>query len=278
MRYQDYQQAIIRLREQDTEVFSIGESTFLQPIYAVHIGRKTGEQIILQGGIHAREWVTTALLIRLATIYRGSNTSGVYFVPCANPDGVRLALDGLDFVTDQDAKNNLLRINGSSDFSLYKANGRGVDLNVNFDADWGTGLKNVTYPNSQNYIGEYPASEKETVALVEFTKSVSPICTLSYHSKGELVYYGFSGQSKDDLDRDRRIAKRIADALGYDALFTTGSAGGYKDWCVRQLKIPAFTIEVGGDDLTHPVGLEHLDGILEDNRRVLDAYFDGRLL
>lgn len=34
---------------------------------------------------------------------------------------------------------------------------------------------------------------------------------------------------------------------------TPDSAGGYKDWCVEKLKLPAFTVEVGKDEWKHPL-------------------------
>ena len=45
------------------------------------------------------------------------------------------------------------------------------------------------------------------------------------------------------------------------------SAGGYKDWCIQKLKIPALTIEIGKDELTHPVSEKNLT---EDYARNLD--------
>ncbi len=270
MRYSQLEERILALADDNTEVFSIGESTFLHNIYAVRVGDPRDARVVFQGGIHAREWITTALVVRLAEHYKGIAGRGVYFLPCTNPDGVRLALEGADWIDDTSAREYLLSLNGSSDFALYKANGRGVDLNTNFDADWGKGDTNVRSPASANYIGSYPASERETQALVRFTREVAPRLTLSYHSKGEVVYYGFSGQSAASAARGRAMADRFSQALGYEAIYTTGSAGGYKDWCIRELDIPAFTIEVGHDNLSHPIGLEHLEDIALRNVRVFD--------
>jgi hypothetical protein len=50
-----------------------------------------------------------------------------------------------------------------------------------------------------------------------------------------------------------------------------GSAGGYKDWCVEKLGIPAFTVEVGKDELSHPLGEETLQDIIEKNGRAVFA-------
>ena len=90
--------------------------------------------------------------------------------------------------------------NKGKDFSLWKANARGVDLKVNFDAKWGPGKQNVRYPASANYIGSMPFSEPETRALAEFTKEVKPDATISYHTKGGEIYYGFEGRARSSLE------------------------------------------------------------------------------
>ena len=57
----------------------------------------------------------------------------------------------------------------------------------------------------------------------------------------------------------------LAERTGYRARVITGSAGGYKDWCIRALGIPAFTIEAGSDALRHPLGEHSLPSLLEEN-------------
>ena len=52
---------------------------------------------------------------------------------------------------------------------------------------------------------------------------------------------------------DKRGAEIIASATGYKPVIIYGSAGGYKDWCIQKLKIPAYTIECGSDSLEHPI-------------------------
>ena len=120
----------------------------------------------------------------------------------------------------------------------------GVDLNVNFNARWGEGAQNVRTAGSENYIGAKPFSEPETVALAEFTRKIKPVLTLSYHAKGREIYYEF-GQSGERLRRDRAVAEYAVSLTGYRLIEgTRGSAGGYKDWCVQELKIPSLTIEL----------------------------------
>ena len=55
---------ISRLNSIDgVNVETIGYSMLGRPIYAVHIGQYDGPQMIMEGGTHAREYVTTLFLI-----------------------------------------------------------------------------------------------------------------------------------------------------------------------------------------------------------------------
>ncbi len=216
------------------------------PFFAV---KKTERPVILaQYAIHAREYITTYLGMMQANDFAKSGKRGtVYFIPAVNLDGIAEVLFG---------------------DKLYKANANRVDLNVNFDARWGGGAKNLREKSSENYIGEYPFSESETRALRDFTLTVRPDMTLSYHSKGEEIYWEFY-QSGEQRLRDFAIAKAVSAATGYPVKSAGVSCGGYKDWCVEKLRIPALTVEVGDDGLTHPIGKEFAEDIFIKNREVL---------
>ena len=83
-----------------------------------------------------------------------------------------------------------------------------------------------------------------------------------------MIYYGFSGESESDMTRDRLIGEQLSKVTGYPLLATENSAGGYKDWCIRNLKIPSYTIEIGREELPHPIGEENLPEIFEQNKDV----------
>lgn len=225
---------------------SIGKSLLGNEIYYIHVGSDYGKQFIITGAIHARENVTASLVIRQA--YRNLDSfAGVYFLPMLNPDGALLVECGASIAGKYEEL--LLSVNPSDDFSLWKANARGVDLNNNFDAKFGLGKGNSFGPAPHGYVGACPFSEPETVALRDFTLKVKPVYTVSYHALGQEVYWDFGQTSVCD----QRIAKQIADILGYKLVDGDGgSSGGYKDWCVST-GIPAVTIEIGPDSLTHPV-------------------------
>ena len=149
-------------------------------------------------------------------------------------------------VNTVDTAYQMLAAEGAS-HTMWKANARGVDLNVNFDAEWGRGALNSRTPGGSNYIGPKPLSESESRALAAFTLKVRPFVTFSFHTKGGEVYWQFMGGG------DRRGAELLAAATGYKIKLTPGSAGGYKDWCIQKLGIPAYTVECGSDGLSHPI-------------------------
>ena len=249
----------------------LGKTEFGRTMYALKAG--TGSPVgIAIYAIHGREYITAKLAI--AQFLRGVERGSCWFVPLVNPDGALLSETGVSSAPAW-AQEALTRLNGGGDFSLWKANGRGVDLNVNFPARWAKGVKNVRTAGSENFVGDRPCSEAETRALCAFTKEICPDYTVSYHTKGEEIYWRFH-QSPQEEKRDLRLAECLSEATGYPLKEAKGSVGGYKDWCIERLKIPAFTIEVGKDEYAHPLGEDTLEEIVAKN---VDAIYalSGRI-
>ena len=264
-----------KLVELGAEQIEIGRTVLNRPIFAFEIGCGY-PKILAQYAIHAREHITYYLanlhsVYLLKTIPAGAGT--IYILPVINVDGVALCLDGVDSAGAM--ADNLLELNRSTDFSQWKANARGVDLNVNFDARWGTGKQNVLNAGAQNYIGSAPNSEPETRSLIAFTEQIKPDVTLSFHSKGEVIFWDFH-QSPSALVRDKKIGKKKKKSTGYRLRRTSASAGGYKDWCIEHLGIPAYTIEVGSESIPHPINKEYLPQIFNETKNIfadLIGYF-----
>ncbi len=244
----------------------IGKSVLGRNIYAFKVGE--GSPVgLAQYAMHGREFITARLAF--LQMERGIHRGSVWFVPLVNPDGALLSEVGISSVHKQADKALLYKLNGGEDFSLWKANARGVDLNVNFPALWGKGAKNVFEAGAENYVGKKPLSEPETLALHAFTKKVQPDYTVSYHTKGEEVYWYFY-QGMRFLFRDKALAISISKSTGYPLAYAKNSVGGYKDWCIQTLKIPAFTIEAGSDNLAHPLqGDLTLQSLWERNKDVI---------
>lgn len=240
----------------------IGKSLFGRNIYCFSSG---SGGILIHAGIHAREHITTRVLLKsLEFLYRQDIPFSA--IPLVNPDGVELSLYGLEGVPFE-YRDMVRKIGDSEDYSLWKANGRGVDLNVNFPAKWGFGRDNIFYPSSANYVGTSPFSESETRALALFTVGKGFELTLSLHAKGEEIYYGFMGELPPI-----RLSEIISSAFGYSLKQTPLSAGGYKDWVTLYLRIPSYTVELGSDKLSYFRLYSEEEKLVNKLKRAIEEY------
>lgn len=238
------------IKNKNFDAHFYGKSYYGNDLVAFHKGSYAGKQFLLTGGIHAREYISSFVVMKMLEDY--DLPYGCFFVPLLNPDGVSICLNGLDGVND-DYKSVVQRLNNySTDFSMWKANGRGVDLNVNFPAMWGKGKLNVALPGPENFIGESALSEVENISLVKFINKFDFEISVAYHSKGEVVYYGFSGASNIIKSKSKKIAKKFAKFLKYKAIISKNSVGGLSDYlCLHN--ISSVTIELGNDSFCHPI-------------------------
>lgn len=170
-------------------VRSIGVTRQKRDMFAVHVNltppRRDKKQIWIQSLIHAREWISGAVVqyiaMKLSQIKASIGRSMLFdveyiLIPIVNPDGY-------DYTWTH---NRLWRKNMAS--SLF---GRGVDLNRNFDDHWGTcGASNI--PISDTYRGPRPASEPETVAIQNYFRSQPNIVgAIDWHSYSQLVLFPY---------------------------------------------------------------------------------------
>lgn len=253
-------------------VFSIGKSFLGREIFAVYYDFGAKDCVIIQGAIHAREFVTTDLIIDLCGRLESDFCSylgrlpNLIFVPMVNPDGVEICHNNRDVI--EVARGFCGEI---GDLKLWKANARGVDLNNNFDARFGMDPRYVTAPAAHGYPGVCPESEPETMALVGAVKRFDPIFSISYHSKGEEIYYDFHLNKPQEIYH-RKNAEFFSKSLRYKLVGGAGnSCGGFKDYCVMKLKIPSITIEVGQEKYSHPLPKAALCDIIKKHRGFFDA-------
>lgn len=263
----------IQIYKKQFEIKIIGKTYLKNNIYVINKEfNKNFKWVIITGGIHARENLTCDLIcLFLNKLKRIKKLNyNISFIPLLNPDGADICSNGINNLNKKN-QDELLKINDrNNDFSLFKSNARGVDLNNNFDANFDKKFTNKTKPSSQGYYGKKSFSEKETIAIKKWTEKLKPFLTLSYHLKGEEIYFDFF-QDEKRMDRDFLIAKNFAKSTGYKIKSTQdNSSGGYKDWCVQKLKIPALTIEVGSDEFSHPFPKSELRNIYEKNKNIFN--------
>ena len=250
-------------------------------IIAIKLGRGKRE-VHYNASIHANEWITAVLMIKFimdcvgileaeSGFYKGYDLHGllqettVWFVPLLNPDGVELVLDGLK--QGHSIESQLFEWNHrSTDFSEWKANIRGVDLNDQFPAFWEDerNRREVSKPGPRNYSGPEPLSEPEAKAIAAFTLKHDFALVISLHTQGEEIYWNYRGYEPLNA---AEIAERFAAESGYQAVYITDSDAGYKDWFIQQFRRPGFTVEAGYGK--NPLPIEQLENIYEKVSKIL---------
>lgn len=262
----------------------IGESLLGKSIPIVKLGN-AGDAVLYVGSHHGAEWLSSVILMRFICDYldlqstdkapfgvRLSDYSkSVYVVPMLNPDGVDIAIEGVG--EDNILRNRLISMNGgSADFSHWKANARGVDLNHNYNAGFGEYKRieaslGIYGGGPTRYSGECAESEPETGALCNFLRFNENIkMILSFHTQGEEIYYS-SGDTV--LPKAREIAAYFSRLCGYTPAVPEGAAayGGLTDWAIRELGRHSFTFECGRGET--PLPLEDGSGIYLRLRELL---------
>jgi g-D-glutamyl-meso-diaminopimelate peptidase len=251
--------ALKRQYGSDLDIESIGSTEFGKEIWAVKVG-KGNESIIILAGHHGREWLTCSLVMTMLEQYvhayadeqhrYGYNTSilddvAIWFVPMVNPDGIRVQQEGVHFLPKH-LQEKLIRMNGDSrNFERWKANGQGLDLNRQYPAGWNAIKESIRVPYYQFFKGDFPLQAKETRAVVDFTRSITPLMAVTYHSSGRVLYWNFTSDQAI-LKRDLTVAKKLSNITGYKLDYPEDHAvgGGFSDWFVSEFKRPSFTPEI----------------------------------
>ncbi len=239
----------------------LGRSILGRPIPLLRMG--TGERTVLYvGAHHGMEWLTSMILLdfidELCDAYIAKRETvgllpdfilrsrSLLFVPMLNPDGVDLAINGL--ASGGILAERQLRMNGgSTDFSHWQANARGVDLNHNYSYGFREYKEierklGLTGGAPTRYSGESSESEPESAAIANLIRTVIPHAIYTFHTQGEEIYCGGMTHEKA-----MAMARTLSALSGYRLGRAEGPAayGGLTDYAVEEFSIPSFTIECG---------------------------------
>jgi len=244
----------------------IGRSLLGRPIPIITVGDDTARKGVLYVSTHhAAENICTSLMVRFIEEYAESVREGRYLygintrvlykmrqiriVPMLNPDGVEYRLHGVDDTNP--LKERLIKYNlESDDFFDWSANGRGVDLNHNYDAYFGEYKRletdNNISPGKTRYSGDAPESEPECAALASYIRfneeKINGI--LTFHTQGEEIFYKSRGA---EAPKSAFIAGLLSKMTGYSVSEADGMAsyGGLTDWFIKEFNKPSYTVECG---------------------------------
>ena len=272
----------------------LGNTIDGRQLYHVVVGNPSApHKILVHGGIHAREYISSQLVMREIVallemqqnnlLYHGQSVATllqntcIHFVPMVNPDGITLVQGGVDALNTQAAKTMVMSMAAQdqvTDLATYlrkwKNNINGVNLNRNFDAFWQEATPKVEHPSNMFYKGTGPESEVESKALANLCRQLRPDYTISYHTQGRVIYWYF-GETGNYKAKGQYLANVVHQNTGYTISDTWSQtdAAGFKDWAVQKLDIPSVTIELGRG--TSPVDESQItqmwtenDGILPD--------------
>lgn len=255
----------------------IGYSVLGKPIIEIVIGNGS-KKIHMNGSFHANEWITTSIMMHwlyeyLELVCKEKATAEkldlykdttISFVPMVNPDGVDLVLNGLPDLPDYKAA--LLQMNDlSTDFSQWKANIRGIDLNNQYPANWEIEKerKIPKAPAPRDYPGDAPLTEPEALALSTLVENSDFDRVLAFHTQGEEIYWGYLRKEPAEAEH---IVKEFEKLSGYKAVRDIDSHAGFRDWYVNKWRKPGFTIELGNG--VNPLPFDQFDEIYKKSKGI----------
>ncbi|BES87638.1 unnamed protein product [Nesidiocoris tenuis] len=237
------------------KVGSVGKSAEGRPIKYIVIssGNPGAKRFWIDGGIHAREWISPATvtyiiseLVENRDSYKDfASDIDFYVVPVINPDGYEYTRSSQRLWRKNRSKGNYFC--------------PGVDLNRNWGYNWG-GLGTSNENCREIYRGTGPFSEPETRAVSNFILQNKDNMKgfITFHSYGQyiLLPYGHNYNSyPPDFKEMERIGRKAALAIksvsgatyqvGNSAKLLYPASGGSDDWAkgIAGIKY-AYTIEL----------------------------------
>ncbi len=276
----------LKVRYPFLEVGTIGKSVMGKELYYIRLGNGNNH-VSYNASHHANEWITTPILMKFienfAKAYsvkgniRGYNINdifnyaSIYLIPMVNPDGVDLVTYWPNYTNLAYKQASELNKTGLPLPSVWKANIRGVDLNLNYPAEWERAKEiqieeGFTVPAPRNFGGDSPLSEPESIAMVDFTKQKDFRLVIAYHTQGEVIYYQFENFAPPE---STEIAQQFAHVSGYQpiAIAEEAAYAGYKDWFLQEYQRPGFTVEAGQG--VNPLAISQFPKIYDDNEEIL---------
>jgi hypothetical protein len=263
--------------------FDIGSTHEGVPIRGLKISRQSGNTgIFIDSGIHAREWIAPATATFVIDKLIHSTDPAVqdisrnfdwYFIPVLNADGYKNSFD----------RDRLWRKN-----TKPYGRCRGVDLNRNFDVNWG-GTGSSHDKSTYDFCGSAPFSEPEARAVKMFLDQHSRDYRIktyfSLHSFSQLYMFPY-GHIPDQVPNYadlKKIGEKAVEAIKntHGKIYKTGSSietiypnsGSSMDYVYANYDIPiTFTIELRGDKDTPNLFILPANEITPTGEEILNSF------
>ncbi|KRT82371.1 Peptidase, partial [Oryctes borbonicus] len=224
-------------------------------------GNRNNPTILIDGGIHAREWISPAVVLYIIQqlVENKDNKHMIenvnwYIIPVLNPDGYEYT-----FTHERYWRRNRAPIVGSS-----KCNG--TDLNRNFDFHWGEAGTSAT-PCSDLFRGRSAFDQLETRGLRDVVNRYKDQIKLyvTFHSFAQVIVYpwGYTTELPENASELQSLGEQVAAAIAsvngtvYGVanipLVLPLGAGGSDDWVKGAGGIElSYTFELPGLNFEMP--------------------------
>lgn len=261
----------------------------------VYLGnKKASKKIMITAAIHAREYMTTLVVMSMLEYYAKSYNTESYdgekysdlfsdvclvIMPMVNPDGVEIAQNGVKGAITKDVKDWVAaQITEGQKADQIKSNARGIDLNRNFSYGFGKDPRRVGKKGFDHYNGTEAYSENETRLLKTVAEMHKYEFFLNYHTSGNLLYHGSDPSLKKENLNSEKLALFIQKVTGYVPHKESRAYGSWADEVEHRFHCASVTIEMGSKN---PVPLSEYNGIYKRNKllwaKLLKAIHDKTL-
>ncbi|GIY89888.1 carboxypeptidase B [Caerostris darwini] len=262
----------------------------IRPIYAVHISNdwsNTKPIIMIECGIHAREWASVEACIYFISVLLKQKTENIkrimdqydfVILPLLNPDGYVYSM----------SKSRFWRKNRHCDkqYEMCDLNCVGIDLNRNFDINF---CEDQSPQCAATYCGSKPFSEKETQAVRNILKRLQKrlFAFFDIHSYGAMWMFPYakSMEIPRNYEEMKRLSEIAVEAIkkvngseyrvGPAARVVYTASGSSMDYAFDVINVKyAFAIELREANI-NPLGFimheEEIQPLLEETWTGLEA-------
>ncbi|MDI9509077.1 MAG: hypothetical protein GX319_06675 [Clostridiales bacterium] len=280
---------------------TIGKSHDNRDIVMLKLGRGL-KYILFTAGVHGRETINPIVLMKIAEFYAKQfedyqglgekydkrlarpstmieeqydymifgkcvyellETYTILMIPLLNPDGYMISLYGIKSLKDLDLRERIKK--KGHNYSQWKYNGRGVDINRNFPC-------NSWKPKNSK---DYAASENETKTLIQIFHHYRIRGFLDFHSRGKCIYYHRKSMTEAYNEKQLQIAKRLKDITKYQLVdpkheIDYGDSGGNTvHYFSEHFYKPAITIETVDEEAGFPLDYKYRTSTYEELKLIL---------